>query len=177
MHAIASLAIAPIAITLAVAAALAGTDPAAACRQSHAADPPAHIACLEAALRSYTGTEPPATAAPVTAAPVTSAPAATAADQPQGLGSEQVLKTQRARGDAPSEQVGVSIISATYNAQELGIFRLANGQIWRETELTPRHQRLQPGRQYEARIERGTIGGYRLHVEGVRRMMKVERLQ
>jgi hypothetical protein len=175
MYAIVSLAIFPFAIAMGAAAALDGTDPAVACRQAHAADPPAHIACLEAALRRYTGTEAPA--AEASAAAPAAVPAAAAADQPEGLGSEQVLQTQRARGDTPPEQATVSIVSATYNAQELGIFRLADGQVWRETEPTPRHQRLQPGRQYRARIERGAIGGYRMYVEGVRRMLKVERLQ
>ena len=151
---------------LAATAALAGVDPAAACRQAHADDPPAHIACLEAALRGHVHGE----------APTAEAPAA-AADQPEGLGSEQVVQTERARSDAPPEQVAVTIVSVTYNSQELGVFRLADGQIWRETEKTPQHQRLAPGRQYEARIERGKLGGYRMYVEGVRRMMKIERLQ
>jgi hypothetical protein len=58
-----------------------------------------------------------------------------------------------------------------------GIFRLDDGQVWREIESSPTHQRLAPDRAYPARIERGTLGGFHMYVDGVRRMKKVERLE
>jgi len=59
----------------------------------------------------------------------------------------------------------------------LGVFRLDNGQVWRETEKSPRHKRLQPDQQYRVRIERAKIGKYRMYVDGVRWMFKIERLK
>lgn len=140
---------------------LAGTDPIDSCQKAHADDPSAHIACLEDALRATTG---------VKASPEP------AAEQPSSLGSEQVEQTQRASGKIADEPAMVLIDSATYNAQELGVFRLDNGQVWQETEKSPKHQRLESGQQYAARIERGKVGGYRMYVDGVRRMLKVKRV-
>ena len=146
----------------AVAAAFASTDPAATCRSAYADDPPAHIACLEAALNK-----------PCSADSITG----TAEDQPTGLGSDQILQKQRAKADAPVEQATFLIVAATYNAQGLGVFRLDNDQVWRETDKSPRNKWLKPDQQYQARIERAKIGGYRMYVEGVRWMFKVERLK
>jgi hypothetical protein len=136
-------------------------DPVAACRAAHRGDPAAHIACLEAALQGRA--DPPAVAAPGT-------------DEPTGLGAEQVATARRLR-DARPEPASVRIVSATYNSRELGVFQLEDGQLWRETERTPRHMRLAADRQYDARIERNVLGGYRMYVDGVRRMLKVERLE
>ena len=54
---------------------------------------------------------------------------------------------------------------------------MADGQVWRETEKTPERQRLEPARKYTARIEPGKVGGYRMYVDGERRMLKVERVK
>lgn len=136
-------------------AAMAADDPVGRCRAQHSSDPPAHIACLERAL----------------GAP---APAAPAVVPTEALGAEQV----RAKRDDPEQAVvAVQITSATYGANGLGTFTMADGQVWRETEQTPERQRLAKSKQYTARIERGSFGGYRLYVDGIRRMMKIERLQ
>jgi hypothetical protein len=132
-------------------------DPAAACRSAHADDPARHIACLEKALLSFDAT-------------------ATAADrEPTGLGAEQV-RASRAR-DTASERMQVRIVSATYGARELGTFRMADGQVWEETERTPRHQRLAGDREYDAYIVPGKLGGYRMYVDGLRRMIKLRRVE
>ena len=135
--------------------ATAADDPVSRCRSQHSTDPQAHIACLERALGG-----PP--------------PAAPAAVPTEALGAEQV----RAKRDDPEQAaIDVQITSATYGGDGLGTFRMADGQVWRETEKTPERQRLAKDREYKARIERGSFGGYRLYVDGIRRMMKVERLQ
>jgi hypothetical protein len=136
-----------------------GADAAAACRAAHAADPPVHIACLEQALRGQNAPTP--------------ASADAKPKSPTGLGSEQIER-QAAERPAP---VTVQITSVNYDAQGLGIFKMADGQVWRETEATPPSLRLRTGSSYEARIERGKVRGYRLYVEGNRRMIKVERLK
>lgn len=165
------------------AAAAAAPDPIDACREAHAGDSAAHIACLEQALRKAgvsqaSGVQPgkaaPA-AVPTAVAAATPAAAATA-PQPTGLGAEQAKARQRAP-DEPLEQVAVRIASVGYNTAGLGVFTLADGQVWRETVATPDRHRLRAGREYAGRIERGSIGGYRMYVDGVKWMFKVERLK
>lgn len=121
------------------AAAHAG-DAVTDCRAAHAADPPAHIACLERAL---------------------------------GARSEELAALPPADR---IDSIEVEIAAASYE-KGLGVFELADGQVWRETERTPEQLRLNPGTRYRARIERGTVGGYRMYVDGVRRMLKVKRIK
>ena len=185
------------AILLASVVAPAHADPITLCRTAHANDPAAHIACLEDALRAV-GAAPatartpapvsPAVAAPAQVAPVAAAPVpagaaiagasatAATAPQPTGLGAEQAKARQRP-SDALPERVEVRIVSARYDAAGLGVFTMADGQVWRETVETPTRHHLDPGREYAARIERGSIGGYRMYVDGVKWMHKVERLK
>lgn len=137
-------------------------DPVTACRAAHGDEPAAHIACLESALQSRSAEPPRETAAPQ-------------AEAPAGLGAEQVLSAQRQR-ETPEPAV-VHIVSATYNAHGIGTFRLADGQVWRETSTAPERRRLAPDTEYTARIVRGRISGYRMHVDGVRWMKTVERVQ
>lgn len=145
--------LATVLLTCMAAIAVAHADPIAACRAAHAGDPDAHIACLEKALRGEAA--PPS---------------------PAGLGAEQAKARQRAP-DAPTEQAAVRIVSVRYTASGLGVFRMADGQVWLETVASPERHRLEPGREYAALIERGKLGGYRLYVDGVKWMYKVERLQ
>lgn len=121
------------------AAAAHATDPVADCRKAHAADPPAHVACLERALGAH-----------------------------EELGAPRPVERVR--------EVDVEIVGANYSSG-FGVFELADGQVWRETEKTPEQLKLEPGTHYRARIERGTLGGYRMYVDGVRRMLKVKRVK
>ncbi|HEU5137650.1 MAG TPA: hypothetical protein VFU13_21075 [Steroidobacteraceae bacterium] len=131
----------------------------AACRLAHATDPAAHIACLEAALHR-SGT--------------TASPAEPKTDTPAGLGSEHLRDQRPAEYHEP---VSVQITSATYGVDGRGVFQMSDGQVWRETETTPANLRLAPDKPYSGRIERGQFRGYRMYVDGIRRMIKVERLK
>lgn len=161
-------------VTLLAAAPPAG-DAVEACRRLHAGNPSAHIACLESALRGggvSAAAPPPAASvsAPVTVAAPAGAAAAT------GIGAEQIEQRRRIEADS-EERESVRIASVRYDARGRGQFAMESGQVWRETEVTPAHLRLDPGREYSGRIERGAMGGYRLYVDGEKRMLKVERLQ
>jgi hypothetical protein len=147
-----------IASALAAWPALAAADPVDRCRAAHAAAPAEHIACLEAALRASDAAPPEA-------------------GQPAGLGAEQVISSQRLRDEAAAAPVNVRILSATYNVQGLGTFHMEDGQVWRETAPAPARRRLKPDTPYSARIVPGSLGGYRMHVEGVRWMKTVQRLE
>jgi hypothetical protein len=136
-----------------------GADAVAACRLAHATDPASHIACLEEAL-NRSGTKPSSEV------PKASAPA--------GLGSEQLPDQRPAEYHEP---MSVQITAATYGVDGRGVFHMADGQVWRETETTPANQRLATNKPYSGRIERGKMRGYRMHVDGIRRMIKVERIK
>jgi hypothetical protein len=144
----------------------AGADPIAECRAAHGSDAAAHIACLEDALR----TRVPSPAAPVVASDASAPP------EPTGLGAEQAKAHQRPLDAAP-ERVDVRIVSSGYNAEGLGTFRMADGQVWRETTPAPKRYKLKPSQEYVGRIETSKIGGYRLYIEGKTWMFKVERLK
>lgn len=179
--------LATVLIVATAAATTAGADPIADCRAAHAGDSAAHIACLENALRTRqpaataaptrtaSGVAPPAAAGPVAAAPAAAA-AASAPAEPTGLGAEQA-KARLKPLDAPPEQMPVRIVSARYTAEGLGIFTMADGQVWRETTPSVKRYQLKPGREYPGRIETSKIGGYRLYIEDIRWMYKVERLK
>ena len=150
--------------------ALSVADPIAACRAAHAGDLEGYARCLEDELRALT-------AAPVvqSSRPDGKEKAPRAADSaPRGLGSEQVRDASEESGD---EEASVVIVSATYDRSGLGTFRMEDGQVWRETSRSPTRRHLEPDRRYEARIERGKLGGYRLHVDGVRWMKTVRRIE
>ncbi len=133
--------------------ALADVDAVATCREAHADDPSAHIECLERALSGR------------------------AIDAPDHkLGVEQ-LRTKRREPDQAQQQMEVRIVSVTYSDEGRGSFQMADGQLWNETERSPRGYRLNPNQEYSARIERGKLGGYRMYVVGTRRMFKVERFK
>jgi lipoprotein-anchoring transpeptidase ErfK/SrfK len=161
----------PLLLILCGLPALAEIDPVQACRDAHAGDPQAHIACLEAALAGRTGAAERPVPAPEPAREP--APVATPAQEPTGLGADQV----RSRTQISAEPVQVIIVAVSYNAAGLGTFRMSDGQVWRETTPSPERRRLKPGREYPARIEVGRVGGFRLFVEGVRWMKTVERLE
>jgi hypothetical protein len=172
-----------------LATAASGADAVTACRTAHGADPAAHIACLEAALRdaeSPDAIETPTARTPAATTPTTNAPTATApaaaqvpaarekSTAPDSLGAEQLPNAQKPPGPAPAT---VQVTSVAYDLRGRGIFRLSNGQVWQETERTPESLRLEPDVQYVARIGRGKFGGYRMYVEGQRRMIKIKRVE
>ena len=172
-----------IATVLMTAAAAAGAnDPIADCRAAHGGNAAEHIACLEDALRARAAAaapapasaEPTAAAAAATAAPA--AAAEQASPRPTGLGAEQAIARQ-APPDTEPEQVEVRIVPVRYTKSGLGVFMMSDGQVWQETEAQPEYRRLQPGREYDARIKRGMVSGYRLYVAGGSWMHKVRRLQ
>ena len=138
-------------VLLSAALAHAAADPIADCRARYADNPPEHIACLERAL----GGAPKEVAQP-------------------SLGAEQ-LRTKPSQDDV--QQVAVKIENVTYGFDGRGLFRTSDGQVWKGTESTPHEQRLDPSKSYVGRIERGSLGGYKMYLDGVPRMIRVMRTQ
>jgi len=165
-------------VAMATAPALATTDPIAVCRAEHSHDAGAYTRCLEAALRAvrdHDHAEPEAgTARDAGPESETSVDTDSSIAEPSGLGAEQVRDTAR---ESEEQEVSVVIVGTSYNHAGLGTFRLADGQVWRETTPSPRRRHLDPETQYAGRIVRGKVSGYRLHVEGVRWMKTVKRIE
>jgi hypothetical protein len=139
------------------------------CRAAHGEDLPAYVACLEAALATHENTETQPAAPAVASDPETATPADHRA---AGL----LIETTPVERSADDE-LAVQIVETRYTAAGLGIFKTADGQVWRETMASPERRRLKAGQHYTARITRGRLGGYRMHVDGVRWMKTVERLE
>ncbi len=130
-----------------------GVDAVTACRASHESAPPAHIACLEEAL----GREETPASAP-----------------PPSMGAEQIDQGRNAQRPDP---VNVEIVSISRDREGRLVFVMADGQAWRETETGLDSRLLESGKSYPARIERGKVRGYRMYIDGIRRMIKVERIK
>jgi uncharacterized protein YggE len=75
---------------------------------------------------------------------------------------------------ASSSAVTVEIVAAIYDSTGRGRFTTAAGTLWREVVPTPLQQRLKNGRTYRGTITAGVFGGYRMEVEGIPRILKVE---
>jgi hypothetical protein len=100
----------------------------------------------------------------IAAAPVAT-PSATSAAGP--------VSASEAEPSAPTA-FQVDIVSAVYDATGRGRFTTATGTTWRETVPAPADQRLRSGRRYPGTITLGIFGGYRMQLEGVPRILKVE---
>lgn len=129
-----------------------GADAVAQCRASYAADPAAHIACLEAALTRQPAAPPAATAEP----------------------GRFPFSRQAEREE--EQAITVRIVRVSYDSEGLGRFVMEDGQVWRETTAAPRRRHLESGETYTAQIDRGLLGGFRMNVEGIRWEYKVEPL-
>lgn len=173
--------VASLVFTAAATASPSGADAVAQCRAAHAADQNGYVTCLEQALQSrdtpaLAVTSPMATPAQEPPTAPAAAPGTTTATAAAGLGAEQVAAKRRVAGEA-APKTAIRIVSASYGAKGLGTFRMEDGQVWRETERTPERNRIAPDRQYTGRIVRGAVGGYRMYLDGVKWMYKVERVQ
>jgi hypothetical protein len=94
-----------------------------------------------------------------------------------------VLARRSSRGEAPKEdkppkeRITVQISEIVYTRTGRTLFFTEDGQIWRETDSQPVGRRLSTKKQYIAEITQSMFGGYRMDIDGVRRIIKVERLE
>jgi hypothetical protein len=169
----------PLLLLLASPPAFSDPDPAQICRERYAGDCEARIACLEAALAAALGADAAEDDAGRDAADEAVTPVVSDGDREEkssGLGAEQIRAQPRPE-EAAIDTAPVRIVLSRYDAQGKGTFLMEDGQVWQETMAAPRRMRLDPDRQYDARIERGKLGGYRLYVDGIRGMLTVRRLK
>jgi len=139
-------------------------DPVEECRTRSANDQQ-RIACLEAAIRSMSGGTP--TRAASSAAP-------------QGLGAEQVAIREQLRGERPEperEAFAAGIVAIEYDPTGRPTFTLDNGQVWRGLQPDPQYQRFKLPRHNRAEVWDAKISGYRLRVDGVKRILQVTRIK
>jgi TolA-binding protein len=151
-------------------------DSFATCRAAHAADAQARIACLEAAIARMQGrvqeAQQQAAEAQQEAAAAQQQAAIAQGDRP-GWSVPGFRAAERA---AEPEEVRVRIVRVRYGRDGHGFFTTADGQVWRETVPAPERRQLESGREYDAVIDRGIVGGFRMNVDGIRWEYKVEPL-
>lgn len=160
----------------------------------------ARIACLERALAgeeaARAGVKAPPAPAPdpvpqpmhdrepaPESAPVPSLPPEAQSgdeDAPTGIGAEQV----RARNETGAErearlESATGLRVAAYHEvpyQRLQV-ELENGQIWRQIKGDTQAIRVDLDRNRTVDIEESTLGGYKLHLNEMRRTIRVERVK
>lgn len=189
--------VATLAALIACATAMAEQDAVAACRE--AATDAARIACLENALRRQddageTGAEaPPATEPDVSGPAASEDPEPVAAPAPEpaavetppapaagDLGAEQVRARNESREerDARLESAsGLPVASyRTVPYRRLQV-ELENGQIWRQVKGDTQRIRVDLERNQTVDIDETGLGGYRLRLNEIRRIIAVERVR
>ena len=99
---------------------------------------------------------------------------AIAAASSVGAESPRVVDPQADASPAAPAALAVEIVEATYDTSGRGRFTTATGTVWREVVPAPADQRLKPGRRYRGTVTLGAISGYRMALEGVPRILKVQ---
>ncbi|MCZ6504073.1 MAG: hypothetical protein O6945_16365 [Gammaproteobacteria bacterium] len=72
----------------------------------------------------------------------------------------------------PVEYIEGTIVEALQNANQIDYMRLDNGQVWRENE--DNRVRFKVGQ--TVRIEKGVLNTFNLRIDGVRKLIKVRRI-
>ena len=157
------------------------------------------IACLEAALLGKSG-EPTGAAqidppgmdleagpadAPLpkpaaTAAPAATQPLAKPAAEPQGIGAEQVIardQTRDERDEAGQAERGLVVAKYEWVPYERLVVTFENGQVWRQIKGDVNRIRTSLKRNQTADISESALGGYQLHLNEIRRTIRVERIR
>ena len=92
---------------------------------------------------------------------------------------EEHLQRQRTKSDEnlPQEDAFLSakVLRAEKDRRKIWTFYLGNGQVWRQNE--PDFISVPKTREFSITIRKGTVGDYRLRIEGKGRMTRVRRLR
>ncbi|MFP6809226.1 MAG: hypothetical protein VB957_18870 [Pseudomonadales bacterium] len=72
----------------------------------------------------------------------------------------------------PAKYIQSTIVDVMRNSHKIDYLRLENGQIWREND--DYRVRYKVGQ--SVRIEKGILGSYNLKIKGVKKLMKVKRI-
>jgi hypothetical protein len=125
--------------------------------------------------------------APVVAASTSAATAGTAAQNAEGptvsgIGAEQVLaRLNVTRELRDEERVHVPGVIASFKTvpYERAEITLANGQVWLQIRGDTQRivSRMRSSRDYTVEIWESALGGYRLRINEMQRIIKVERLE
>jgi len=102
---------------------------------------------------------------PVRVAPAKSTEGRVAAEKPDDFG-------KRERPTDPVEYIEAEIVDVMTNKQRIDYLRLDNGQIWREAEDF--RVRYKVGKR--VRIEKAMLGSYNLRFDGLKKLVKVRRV-
>jgi hypothetical protein len=135
----------------------------------------------EAAPVARAATPPPATApaataaaAPAVAASAAPAAAASAAASAPALGDESLKKVQKEKASAAPKHLEAKVTALREMRPELFKLTLDNGQVWQQQDVsTLFHVEVGDG----VRIERGSMGSYRMAKVGGSGWVRVTRVE
>lgn len=117
---------------------------------------------------------PATTRAEVLAIAAAARPASGSAAAPKAAPAAATGVAGASDADRAPQPLAVEVVAAVYDATGRGRFTTATGTVWREVVPAPADQRLRPGRRYRGTITLGIFSGYRMQLEGVPRILKVE---
>jgi hypothetical protein len=121
----------------------------------------------------------PTSAAPSSPSAQRAAPAEPAAE-PEGLGAEQVVIRNQSR-DGVRRQVqavrGLRVASYDKVPYERLVVKLENGQVWRQIKGDTQRIRVDLKRNQTVDISEGSVSGYKLRLNEIRRTIRVERIR
>lgn len=146
---------------LAASAVQAGDDVAAAERCRAAESDAARIACLEAALAEYSE---------AAAAPQDESEAAS------GIGADQVEARNQTAADLEAAR-GLRVARYETVPYRRLLIELENGQVWLQIEGDTQRIRVDLTRNPTVDIEESGLGGYKLRLNEIGRIIRVERIR
>jgi hypothetical protein len=139
------------------------------------------IACLEAALLGKDLQAAPETQTQVDP-PSMELDAGPADDdvEPAGIGASQVVarnQTREEQLESLEKESGLIVASYDTVPYEKLLVTLENGQVWRQIKGDTQKIRVDLKRNQTVDIEESSLSGYKMHLNEMRRTVRVERVQ
>jgi len=100
--------------------------------------------------------------------------------KPAGIGADQVIARNQTREDILEdleEERGLVVASYDIVPYERLLIRLENGQVWRQSRGDKQKIRVDLRRNQTVDITESSLGGYKLRLNEMRRMIRVERVK
>lgn len=137
------------------------------------------IACLEAALLGKDLQAGPETQIDPPSMELDAGPAADDVE-PAGIGASQVVarnQTREEQLESLEKESGLIVASYDTVPYEKLLVTLENGQVWRQIKGDTQKIRVDLKRNQTVDIEESSLSGYKLHLNEMRRTVRVERVQ
>jgi hypothetical protein len=150
--------------------------------------PGPRLDCFDKAVKELAAVRPAAPTASEIGAGPASAPRIIAAPRPNAaplspeeaeaaFGAEKVESLRREREAQLPKRIASPVKSFEREPGGSAVFRLENGQVWRQVDADNTPLNLRKGRSYSLVIKRGIMGSYMATVPELKRYVRVERIE